>query len=72
LNALPKLKAFVMNEAKHYENLEVKFIPGADPKIFFYDAKGNKLSEMGISHMDTPSLHELLASKGIHKKKDEV
>jgi len=72
LNALPKLKAFVIDEAKNYENLEVKFIPGADPKIMFFSADGEKLQEMGISHMDTPSLHELLASKGIRKHQQEV
>jgi len=57
-----------MNEAKNYENLEVKFIPGADPKIIFFDADGNKLEEMKISQMDTPSMDQLLASKGIYKK----
>lgn len=35
----------------------------------FYDAQGNMIGEpMGIAHMDTPSLHELLTSKGIKKK----
>jgi len=60
----------VLNEAKNYDNLEVKFVPGADPKIIFYDADGNQLTQMGIASMDTQSLHQLLATKGIHRKKD--
>jgi len=71
LNALPQLKAFVLNEAKNYENLEVKFISGVDPKIIFFDADGEKLEEMKIGHLSVPALHELLATKGIHKRKEE-
>jgi len=59
-----------MNEAKFYEKLFVKFIPGATPEIFFLNANGDTIEKMPISHMDTPSLHQLLTSKGIFKNKE--
>lgn len=59
----------MLNEAPKYERLEVKFIPGADPKIMFYDTDDNLIGEaMPIAKMDTESLHELLTSKGFKKK----
>jgi len=71
LNALPKLKAFLFNEAKNYENLEVKYIAGLDPKIMFYNADDVVVDTQKISHHDTASMHELLTSKGIKKKPKE-
>jgi len=71
LNALPKLKAFLFNEAKNYENLEVKYIPGVDPVIMFYNAADKVVETQKIAQHDSQGMDKLLTSMGIKKKLKE-
>jgi len=67
LNRLPKLKAFLFDEAKFYPELEVKYISGVDPKIMFYADGDRLLDTMDISQMDSESLNALLQGRGLKR-----
>jgi len=62
------LKAFLFDEAKNYEKLEVIFVPGVDPEITFFDVEDKEVLREKIAQHDSETMHKMLTSKGIKKK----
>jgi len=67
LNKLPKIKSFLNNKAKLYDNLEVSYTKG-DPRIHFYGADGKIFETRNIAAMDENKIHDMLTSYGIMLK----
>jgi len=48
LNALPKLKRFLKQEASEYENIELEWIRGHLPTAYFKDVQGKVIEELAL------------------------
>jgi len=64
---LPKVKNFLKNIAQNYANLEVKYTPGVDPRVIFYDGD-KEVERRNLADLDEAGIAEFIQSKGIHLK----
>eukprot|EP00054_Salpingoeca_dolichothecata_P014535 m.82307 g.82307 ORF g.82307 m.82307 type:complete len:72 (+) comp21042_c1_seq1:408-623(+) len=71
---MPEVKKFVKQIAPDYENVEVKFIPGATPEAKFFNADGEEIEVVNLSNLSTDDCIEVLHSRGFvsKKAKDEL
>jgi hypothetical protein len=56
------VRAFLKEEghADSYEKLEVKYISGKNPDIFFYHDDGRLIEKIDIVQLSTQGIHDLL------------
>jgi len=71
LNKLPKLRNFLQKQAILYPKVEVKYIPGVDPRVVFLNSNGDEVERQTIAHLDETQLHTMLESKGFQKTNPE-
>ncbi|PRP85740.1 hypothetical protein PROFUN_06334 [Planoprotostelium fungivorum] len=68
LNALPKVKDFLLNEIKVYApEVTVKWIPGHNPEIAFYNSEEKEIERLDLAKYDQAGLHKLLQERGFVK-----
>ncbi len=64
LNRLHEVRKFVYDEAKKYDNMNVKFIGGHNPDLIIFNADGGEIERLDLSPLNMRQIHELFRSKG--------
>ena len=63
---MPKLKAFLFNDAKKYAPaLEVKYVGGATPKLIVYDDDNAESVRVPLTDKDGAQIETLLRAHGV-------
>jgi len=60
------VKRFLNGPAKNFGQLEVKYVHGKSPTLFFYNADGAEEESVDIAAMDEEAITATLTSHGIH------
>ncbi|CAG9585892.1 unnamed protein product [Danaus chrysippus] len=71
LNRLPEVKRFVMDDAPHFERLEVKFITGAPPELILLGNGDKELERIPLSNLSRQECNDLVKSKGFIRRNDK-
>jgi len=62
------VKIFIGEHQPQYSNVEIKYIPGADPEMVFLTEQDEEVARVDVADMSTEKIVKLLASYNIHKK----
>ena len=62
---MPKVKRFLNGPAKDFGQLEVKYIHGKSPTLFFYNEDGAEEESIDIAAMDEEGIAAALTARGI-------
>jgi len=67
LNRLPRVREFLNQEASQFAALEIRYVGGKDPTIYFLDEHNNIAASQDVSNFDSHGIIALLAQHGIYK-----
>lgn len=62
------MKAFIREHQPHYPDVDIKYIPGADPEMVFLNAEDSEVMRVDVAVKSTEEIIELLAKYGLHEK----
>ena len=63
LNRLHEVRKFVYDEAKKYDNLNVKFIGGHNPDLFILNGE-DVVERIDLAPLSLAQIHQLMKNKG--------
>jgi len=72
LNRYPKLRSVLHNQVGMFENLKVEWVPGADPKVYFYGPEKQEIAQQEVGDKDLKEVLELLKEHGFVPSKKVV
>ena len=67
MNRLPEVKAFINNDADKYQDVEVKYIGGIDPRMLFLE-NGVETERIELAEKSRDEINDLLTSRGFTEK----
>lgn len=62
------MKAFINEDLPLYHNLEMKYIPGADPELVIINAQFEVLERYPLGAMKQKEINQLMKNLGFYKK----
>jgi hypothetical protein len=65
LNSLPRVRAFLENDARAYPAVEIEYISGQDPELQFLDIHRRVVAAHDISPLNERGIAELLEENGV-------
>lgn len=69
MNHLPKVKKWLKEDATHFPAVDIHWIPGAPPIMWFVNEYGKKVGgDIDLSQYDGPGIETLLAKQGVTVK----
>lgn len=71
---MPEVRRFFYDSVlkrEYGDQLDVKFVPGANPELILYDSEDQVVSRTAINRMTFDELHELVQSYGFTKATPE-
>jgi len=67
---MPEVRRFFYDSVlkrEYGDQLDVKFVPGANPELVLYDENDAEIERVAVGRMSFDDLHELAASYGFTK-----
>jgi len=72
LNSLPEVRSFIDDDLPFYPNVNIKYIPGADPEMLFFDANNKEVKKVEVTEKSRKEINDLLESHNFKKQAERI